>query len=90
MDRHPRPEELFQFPCDYMFKAFGPNEDSFSEAVRSAVDTVVSAPLDAVRVRPSAEGSYICVTVLVRLHNFSQVEAVYAALRQVQGLKYLL
>lgn len=90
MDRHPRPEELFQFPCDYMFKAFGPNEKTFPEAVRSAVDSIVSAPADAVRVRPSAQQSYVCVSVIVRLHNFSQVEAIYAALRRVPDIRYLL
>lgn len=90
MERHPRLDTLFQFPCDFEFKAFGTNGGIFPEAARSAIDTIVPAPLDAVRVRPSAQGSYVCVSVVVRVHEFGQVEAAYAALRHVEGLKFLL
>ena len=90
MDRHPHPEELFDFPCDFTFKAFGPQDEAFPEAVRAAVETVVSVPLDAVRSRPSAKGTYVCGSVVVRLHNFAQVQAIYAVLRQIEGLIYLL
>lgn len=92
MDRHPHPEELFEFPCDHLFKAFGVNDPGgcFQLAVRAAVDLVTPVPLDAVKVSESRGGAYVCVTVLVRLHNFQQLEAIYAALRRVDGLKYLL
>jgi len=92
MDRRPTPEELLEFPCDYLFKAFGPNdpEGFFSQAVRSAVATVVPVSEDAVKQSRSANGTYLCVTVLVRLHNYGQLAAIYGALRQVAGLKYLL
>jgi hypothetical protein len=92
MDRHPHPEELLEFPCDYPFKAFGANdpEGTFVPAVRDAVGTVTPVPLDAIKQSRSARGSYLCVTVVVRLHNFQQLEAIYHALRRVPGLKYLL
>lgn len=92
MDRHPRPEELLEFPCDYMFKAFGPNDESgdFMRRVREAVSTVVPLPLDAVKARLSSQGTYLCVTAVVRLQNFSQLTDIYAAIRQVEGLRYLL
>jgi len=92
MDRHPQPEELLEFPCDYLFKAFGANEPdgSFQQTVRAAVEAVTPVPLDAVKLNRSAGGNYLCVTVLVRLHNFQQLEAIYASLRLVEGLRYLL
>jgi putative lipoic acid-binding regulatory protein len=92
MDRHPHPEELFEFPCDHLFKAFGANDLNgvFPEAVRAAVDAVTPVSLDAVKLRRSAGGTYVCVTVMVRLLNFQQLEAIYASLRRVEGLKYLL
>ena len=92
MDRHPHPEELLEFPCDYPFKAFGANdpEGAFVQAVRDAVGTVTPVALDAIKVSRSTAGNYLCVTVVVRLHNFQQLEAVYNALRRVQGLRYLL
>lgn len=90
MDRHPNPEELFDFPCDHIFKAFGERSDEFVEAVRAAVETVVSVPLDAIKVRQSSGGTYICVTVLARLQNYDQLTAIYAALQKVPELRYLL
>jgi len=92
VDRRPTPEELLDFPCDYLFKAFGSNDPDgfFAQAVRSAVGTVVPVPVDAVKLSRSANGTYLCVSVLVRLHNYGQLSAIYTALRQVDGLKYLL
>ena len=92
MDRHPHPEELFEFPCDHLFKAFGVNDSTgvFQLAVRTAIDAVTPVSLDAIKVSESRGGTYICVTAMVRLHNFQQLEAIYASLRRVAGLKYLL
>lgn len=92
MERHPHPEELFAFPCDHLFKAFGVNADdgAFQQAIRSAVNEVTPVSLDAVKLSESRGGNYVCVSVLVRLHNFQQLEAIYASLRRVEGLKYLL
>jgi putative lipoic acid-binding regulatory protein len=89
MDTH-RLEDLIEFPCDYLFKAFGPNDDVFPGNVRAAVAAVVPVPLDAVRTRASSGDAYICVTIVARLQNASQLEAVYQALRQVPDLRYLL
>jgi putative lipoic acid-binding regulatory protein len=92
MDRHPHPEELLEFPCDYLFKAFGANDPDgiFPQAVRSAVSAVTPVPLDAIKLSQSTNATYLCVTVMVRLHSFQQLEAIYASLRRVEGLKYLL
>ncbi len=90
--RHPDPEGLLQFPCDFIFKAFGPNGESgrFTQAVHEAVSRVTPVPLDALKVRPSSKGTYVCVSVLVRLQSFEQLRDIYAELRQVEGLNYLL
>lgn len=92
MERHPHPEELLEFPCDYPFKAFGANDPdgAFHLAVRVAIGAVTPVSLDAVKLSRSAGGTYLCVTVVVRLRNFQQFEAIYSALRRVEGLKYLL
>jgi hypothetical protein len=92
MDTQPHPEQLIEFPCDYMFKAFGPNDPDgvFLQAVRTAVSAVQPVPLDAIRMRASSGGKYLCVTVLVRLHSYEQLRAIYSALRLVADLKYLL
>ena len=81
-----------EFSCHFEFKAFGPGgEDSaFFSQVESAVANVIQVFRQAMKTRPSSAGKYQCVTVLVTLQNRTQMEAVYAELRQIEGLKYLL
>ena len=85
-------QELLEFPCHYEFKAFGPGmEDSqFDEQVLTAISTVVQASRQAMKTRTSSGGKYQCVSVLVTLQNRPQLEAVYVALRDIEGLKFLL
>jgi putative lipoic acid-binding regulatory protein len=84
--------DLLDFPCDYEFKAFGPNDGAgeFLRLVREAVSTVVPVDGDMMKSRASARGRYQCVSVIVRLHNEDQIKTIYAALRRIEGLKYLL
>lgn len=83
-------EELFEFPCDHMFKAFGPNDEDFYVAVRTAVSSIIPVPLDAMKTRTSSKGAHQAVTVLVRVLNYSQLLSIYTALKGVPGLRYLL
>jgi len=83
-------EDLLNFPCHYEFKAFGPATADFITQVQAAVSIVGSVARDAMRSRPSSAGTYQCVSVLVLLQSREQLEAVYAALREIDGLKYLL
>ena len=85
-------QELLEFPCHYEFKAFGPGGDDsqFDEQVLVAISTVVQASRQAMKTRTSSGSKYQCVSVLVTVQNRPQLEAVYAALREIEGLKYLL
>ena len=85
-----RPEDLIDFPTDYVFKAMGPNSVTFIHRVQAAVGKTVPVATDAVKVRPSAKGNYVSVSVVVRLHHFNQVKEIYASLRAIDELKYLL
>lgn len=84
------PQPLIVFPCHYEFKAFGPGEAQFFERVRGAVASVVPVSRQAMKSRPSRGGNYQCVSVLVTLQNRAQLDGIYAALRQIDDLKYLL
>ena len=84
-------DELLDFPCPYEFKAFAAAaEDDFAEAVLAAVGRVVPVGRDQLRVRGSSAGRYQCVTVCVQLENSSQLHGIYANLRALAGLLYLL
>lgn len=90
MKKTPPSSELLEWPCDYTFKAFGPNDGVFPETVYKAVCAVVPVSLDGVRTRLSREGTYVCTSVLVRLHNADQLKAIYDEIKQVTNLKFLL
>lgn len=92
MTRSDSPQDLMDFPCHFEFKAFGPGGDDsrFCEQVLAAVSTVIQTSRQAMRTRPSSGGKYQCVSVLVTLQNRFQLEAVYAVLREIDDLKYLL
>jgi hypothetical protein len=86
-----KPDELLSFPCTYEFKAFGETADEqFHGAVFQAVNRIVPIGENAIRTRASSGGRYQCLSVLVRLENGSQLEQIYAMLRTVEGLRYLL
>jgi putative lipoic acid-binding regulatory protein len=84
-------ESTHDFPGEYMLKAFGPHEQTFVDAVTEAVSPFHSrAGSPAVSARASSKGTYICVTAAVWLDDAGHVEPLYAAVRQVDGLKRML
>ena len=90
MSDHPDLDDLLEFPCDYEFKAFGPNSAEFREALLTSIGVVLTVSRHAVRERESNGGKYRCVTVLLRVHSREQLNEVYRRIRQVDGLRYLL
>jgi putative lipoic acid-binding regulatory protein len=83
--------ELEAFPCFYTFKIFGRTTQTFVERVREIVSATLGAiPLDSIKVRESGQGRYLSVTLVVYVHNRSQLEAVYTDLRaEKQVLLYI-
>jgi len=84
------PDLLLDFPCYFEFKAFGPADEAFIEAVVAAVTQVVPVARDATRSRLSSGGRYQSVSVCVHLHNSAQLKDIYESLRRVERIKYLL
>ncbi len=81
-----------EFPTDYMFKAFGRTEagESFRLAVKAAVNATVACPDDAIRIRESSKGTYLCVTALIHLSSKEQMLAIYKDLKAIDDLLFLL
>lgn len=80
------------FPCEHVFKAFYSAETNpdFRLLAIEAVNRTVPCGQDSLRERQSAKGKYSCLSIVVRLHNREQLEAIYASLRSLVGLVYLL
>jgi putative lipoic acid-binding regulatory protein len=84
------PRDLLEFPCHYQFKAVGLAGEKFKRAVYAAVSRHASVSQDALRCRSSGKGTYQAISVLVTLHTYEQLTAIYADLRQLDGLKFMI
>jgi len=84
-------EATHEFPCHYTLKAIGANTDAFeAEATRIAGE--VSGYPESLRVsrRLSGKGNHRAITLEVYVQSAHQVQALYTALFQVDGLKMML
>ncbi len=81
-----------EFPTDYMFKAFGKCDagEAFRLAVKEAINATVPCSDDAIRVRESAGGKYLCVTALTHLASKDQMTRIYKDLNAIDDLMFLL
>ena len=83
-------DQLIEFPCDHVFKVVGDSRETFMPDVHRAVCSVVPVSLDAVKTRSSGNGKYLSVSVVARLENREQLLAIYAGLKKIAGIRFLL
>ncbi len=82
-------EDLLEYPCSYNFKAIGLGVPAFAPAVELAVAATVEVPQGALQVRPSSGGKYHSVSVEVRLSSYEELTTIYAAIKQIPELKFM-
>lgn len=88
--RGAQPPEL-SYPCHLVVKAIGADEDDFAERVVVAVRSEVpDLGEGAVTTSPSRNGRFLAVRVAIEARSESHLEAVYIALRAVEGVAYVL
>ncbi|MCF6178159.1 MAG: DUF493 domain-containing protein [Geopsychrobacter sp.] len=90
MSEPTKPEDLLEFPCQFTFKAVGSSGPDFSSAIAAAVGLHAVVPRDAIHTRPSGKGNYQAVSIMVSLQSYQQLTAIYAAMKDVNGVKMLL
>ena len=84
--------EIFEFPCEYLFKAFCAKEavTSFRESIKQAVNTVVMCSDEAIKEKQSAKGNYTCVSALVIVESRAQLEAINTEIRKIDALMFMI
>jgi uncharacterized protein len=71
-------ETLFEFPCPFAIKAMGKSDFEFDLLVIEIVRRHVPDPYErAVTTRPSKDGNYLAVTVLIEASSKQQLDAIY-------------
>ena len=76
-----RLERLLEFPVDFPMKVMGRRVDGFAQAISELVRAHVPGFDPAtIGLRSSSKGSWLSVTVVVRVDSRVQLEALYRAL----------
>ncbi len=82
-------EELWQFPCDFMFKAMAHANQSAEEEIVSVINRFV--PGDYVpKMNHSKNGNYVAVTVNFRATSKQQLDEIYLAVNELDCVKVCL
>jgi putative lipoic acid-binding regulatory protein len=83
-------ESTHQFPCPYLFKAIGRVENEFVARVVAAVREETHSRMDPpYRLRNSAGGAHVAVTMEPYMESAQQVLDTYRRMRLVKGLVML-
>jgi putative lipoic acid-binding regulatory protein len=84
-------ESVHEFPGTYVIKAIGPAGVDFVARVVAAAESEATVPSDVSHhARESGGGRHVAVTLEVQVQSAQQVQALYAAIRRVEGLTMLL
>ena len=79
----------FEFPTDMVVIAVGPATLEFRAAIETAlIDAGVQRTAEAITTRESKGGHYLSVHVPVYFPNREAMQAAYAAVNQVPGLRF--
>ena len=79
------------FPGTYQIKAIGKADDNFEGRVVAAAASELAGPGEVEHsVRETKGGRHIAVSLELTVQSPAQVRAIYAAIREVEGLSLLL
>ncbi len=77
-DKTEAEQSLLEFPCDFPIKAMGLHADDFELLVVGIVRRHAPELVEqAIRARPSSNGKYLSVTVIVPATSQAQLDAIY-------------
>ncbi len=71
----------FQFPCEYEIKAMGIDDGDFHELVLEVIRRHCdNLREESLRRRPSRNGKYVSISVVIEASSRTQLDAIYADL----------
>jgi len=77
--------ELLSFPCEFPIKAMGYKQDQFKQEVLTVIRQYYpELKADAVRTKPSKDGTYLSITVTIEATSQQQLDDIYRALSASQ------
>ncbi|MEP1743089.1 MAG: DUF493 domain-containing protein [Kangiellaceae bacterium] len=82
-------EELWQFPCDFMFKALAHANQQADEKIVSVINQFIPGDYVA-KINPSKKGNYESVTVTFKAESKQQLDQIYIAVNKLDCVKVCL
>lgn len=84
-------ETILEFPCQFPIKIMGPATAEFTGDIRGLVTQhVPDLPESAWRIRESAQGNFIGITVVIEAESQNQLDAIYRAITAHPDVKMCL
>ncbi len=86
-----RLEDVHEFPCDFVIKVIGDNDDAFvASVIQVSVNVLGRDSEPNVDTRESSGGKHISVTLTVAVTQAVEVVEIYTRLHKLEGVKFLL
>ncbi|MCX7272896.1 MAG: DUF493 domain-containing protein [Burkholderiales bacterium] len=90
-DTFDRIEQLLDFPADFPLKVMGARVDGFAQAIAElACHHVPGFDPATIELRTSSKGTYLSLTLPLRVGSRAQLEALYRAVASHPGVKVVL
>ena len=86
----PKLEDLVDFPTPFTFRVMGEADETLVARCTAALEGTLGRPVDEVELRESAQGRFLAVRLGVQVHDADEIYGVYAALREVSGVRLVL
>lgn len=81
MSKEEQPESLLKFPCDFVIKVFGNNNDEFEITVITIIRKHCEEVSEtAFTTRPSKDGKYLALSATVHIDSKEQLDDIYREL----------
>ena len=84
-------ETLLEFPCQFPIKIMGPATDDFEAQIRTLVTAQLGElPASVWKIRPSAKGNFVGMTLTFTATSKAQIDALYRAITAHPDVKMCL
>ena len=84
-------ETLLEFPCQFPIKIMGPATDDFDAQIRALVAAQLGElPPSVWKIRPSAKGNFVGMTLTFTATSKAQIDALYRAITAHPDVKMCL
>lgn len=88
-DDEPEIKELWQFPCQFMFKAMAVAKNGIEDEIIAVIQQHIPGDYTP-KLNPSRSGTYVAVSVTFVATSKQQLDDIYLAVNAIEDVKFCL